>query len=99
MTSQEILSLAVFEALPGNEEAALATMQALIDTLVKHGYSRDILYRDSKKRREFVLLRYWKSEEARRAAMEDPEVLRCWAELSHQIRTLRVYESLDEAKL
>jgi len=99
MTSQEILSLAVFEALPGNEEAALATMHALITTLAKHGYSRDILYRDSKQRREFVLLRYWKSGEARLAAMEDPEVLRCWAELSHQIRTLRVYESLDEAKL
>jgi len=99
MTSQEILSLAVFEALPGNEEAALATMQALIDALAKHGYSRDLLYRDSKSQREYVLLRYWKSEEARRAAMEDPEVLRCWAELSHQIRTLRVYESLEQARL
>jgi len=99
MTAQEILSLAVFEALPGNEEAALATMNALIAALAKHGYSRDLLYRDSKGQREFVLLRYWKSEDARRAAMEDPEVLRCWAELSHQIRTLRVYENLEEAQL
>jgi quinol monooxygenase YgiN len=93
---EEILSLAIFEPLPGNDEAALATMRALITTLSKHGYSRDLLYRDAKSRREYILLRYWKSEEARRAAMEDPEVLRCWAELSQQIRTIKVYESLEE---
>jgi len=96
---KEILSLAIFEPLPGNEEAVLATMQALMAALAKHGYSRDLLYRDGKSKREYILLRYWKSEEARRAAQEDPEVLRCWAELSHEIRTIKVYESLEEAGL
>jgi heme-degrading monooxygenase HmoA len=93
---EQILSLAIFEPLPGNEEAALATMRALLAALSRHGYSRDLLYRDAKTGREYILLRYWKSEEARRAAMEDPEVLRCWAELSQEIRTIKVYESLEE---
>jgi quinol monooxygenase YgiN len=97
MMAEEILSLAIFEPLPGNDEAVAATMQALITALSKHGYSRDLLYRDAKSEREYILLRYWKSEEARRAALEDPEVLRCWAELAQQIRTIKVYESLEEA--
>ena len=96
---EEILSLAIFEPLPGSEEAVLATMRQLVAALAKHGYSRDLLYRDGKSKREYILVRYWKSEEARRAALEDPEVLRCWAELSHEIRTIKVYESLEEAGL
>jgi len=94
---KDILSLAIFEPLPGNEEAALATKRELMAALTKHGYSRDLLYRDSKSEREYILLRYWKSEEARQAALEDPEVLRCWAELSHEIRTIKVYENVEEA--
>ena len=94
--SQEILSVAIFEALPGHEEASLATMRALIAALSASEYSRDVLYRDAKSR-EYILLRHWKSEEARRAALEDPEVLRCWAKLAHEIRTLKIYETLEEA--
>jgi hypothetical protein len=43
-----------------------------------------------------VLLRYWNSEEARAAAQEDPEVLRCWARLGNEIQILKVYEKLEE---
>lgn len=96
--SQEILSIAIFQPLPGHKEAALATMRALIAALSSGGYSRDLLYRDAKSRDEYVLLRYWKSEEGRRAALEDPEVLRCWAKLSHEIRTVKIYETLEEAE-
>jgi quinol monooxygenase YgiN len=94
--ADEILSLAIFEPLPGNEEAAIATMRALMVALARNGYSRDLLYRDAKSQHEFILLRYWKSEESRKASLEDPEVLRYWAELSQQIRTIKVYESLEE---
>jgi quinol monooxygenase YgiN len=96
-TLHEILSIAIFQPLPGHEEASLATMQALIAALSAGGYSRDLLYRDAKSHDELVLLRYWKSEQARRAALEDPEVLRCWAKLSLEIRTVRIYETLEEA--
>lgn len=97
--TREIVSLAIFEVLPGNEEAALATMRQLVAALLKHDYSRDLLYRNANSPCEYVLLRYWKSEEARRAAMEDPDVLRCWAELSQEIRTIKVYENLETAGL
>jgi quinol monooxygenase YgiN len=96
-TLHEILSIAIFQPLPGHEEASLATMKALIAALSAGGYSRDLLYRDAKSHDELVLLRYWKSEEARRAALEDPEVLRCWAKLSLEIRTVKIYETLEEA--
>jgi hypothetical protein len=46
-----------------------------------------------------VLLRYWKSEEARRAAYEDPEVQRCWAKLGNEIRILKVFEVLEKVEL
>jgi quinol monooxygenase YgiN len=95
--SQEILSVAIFQPLPGHEEASLTTVRALIAALAAGEYSRDLLYRDAKSGDEYILLRYWKSEEARRAALEDPEVLRCWAKLAQEIRTVKVYETLEEA--
>jgi hypothetical protein len=92
--SQEILSVAIYEPLPGQEVASLATMRDLLRALSAGAYSRDILYRDGKS--QYILLRYWKSEEARRAAQEDPEVQRCWAKLAHEIRIVKVYETLGE---
>ncbi|MGA8154100.1 MAG: antibiotic biosynthesis monooxygenase [Terriglobales bacterium] len=94
--AEEILSIAIYEPLPGSETASLETIRELAAALSKGGYSRDLLYRDAKPSAEYVLLRYWRSEAARRAALEDPEVLRCWAKLAHEIRTVRVFETLDE---
>jgi quinol monooxygenase YgiN len=94
---EEILSVAIFQPLPGYEEAALSTMRALIAALAAGGFSRDVLYRDAKSGDEYILLRYWKSEAARRAALEDPEVLRCWAKLAQEIRTVKIYETLEDA--
>jgi quinol monooxygenase YgiN len=94
---QEILSIAIFQPLPGHEEASLTTMRSLIAALSAGGYSRDVLYHDAKSHDEYVLLRYWKSEAARRSALEDPEVLRCWAKLAQEIRTVKIYETLEEA--
>jgi len=31
--------------------------------------------------------------------LEDPEILRCWAKLSQEIRAVKVYETLEEAGL
>jgi hypothetical protein len=75
---REILSVAVSEPLPGREQDSLETMSLLLKVLSAAGFSRDFLYKDSS---QYVLLRYWKSEEARRTAYEDPEVQRCWAKL------------------
>jgi hypothetical protein len=95
--SQEILSIAIYEPVAGKEQDSLDTMKALMAALAAGGYSRDFLYRDTKIGKEYILLRYWTSEEKRRAALEDPEVLRCWAKLSHEIQTVKIYETLEEA--
>jgi hypothetical protein len=93
---EQILSVAIWEPLPGMEGASLATIRELIAILAAKGYSRDFLYRDGES--HYVLLRYWTSEQSRRAAQEDPEMLRCWARLGNEIQTVKVYETLREVK-
>ena len=90
--SQEILSVAVYEPLPGHEQDSLETIGLLLKILSSAGFSRDFLYRDGA---QYVLLRYWKSEEARRAAHEDPEVQRC----GNEIRIVKVFEVLENVEL
>ena len=91
---QEILSVAVWEPIPGMEAASLATLRELGSILVAKDYGRDLLYRDRES--HYVLLRYWKSEEARRTAQEDPDMLRCWSRLGNEIEIVKVYETLTE---
>jgi hypothetical protein len=91
----EILSIAIFEPLPESPEAALATVSDLGAALAKGGYSRDSVYQDVKSG-QYILLRYWRSEETRQAALEDSEVLRCWAKLAQEIRTVSVMETLEQ---
>ena len=93
----EVLSIAIFEPLPESQDVALDTVRELGAALTRGGYSRDLLYQDAKSR-QYVLLRYWRSEELRRAALEDPSVLRCWAKLANEIRTIRVMETLEEIR-
>jgi heme-degrading monooxygenase HmoA len=95
--SEEILSVAIFDALPGKEEAALSTLRDLREALSKGGYSRDRIYRDGN--RQYVVVRYWRSEEARRAALEDSEVLRSLAKLAQEIEIVKIHERLDEVDL
>jgi quinol monooxygenase YgiN len=93
----EILSVAIYEPVPDQEEASLATMRDLVGVLTERGYSRDELYRDGKG--QYVLFRWWTSEATRQAAHEDPDVLRCWAKLGNEIRVIKVYEKLEEVNL
>ena len=76
------------------EEASLATIRELNAIVLKKNYGRDLLYRGSDA--QYVLLRYWNSEQARSAAQEDPELLRCWSRLGNEIQILKVYEKLEE---
>lgn len=92
--AQEILSVAIWEPIPNHEPAALETFHELTSIVARKGYGRDFLYRDSDQ--HYVFLRYWKSEDSRRAALEDPDMLRCWAKLSNEIQIVKVYETLNE---
>jgi len=76
------------------EAASLATIRELNALVSRKGYGRDLLYRGGDF--HYLLLRYWNSEQARRTAQEDPEILRCWARLGNEIKILRVYEKLEE---
>ena len=95
--AQKILSLAIYEPVPDQEQASLATMRDLVAVLAARGYSQDTLYRDGAG--HYVLFRWWASEAMRQAAHEDAEVLRCWAKLGNEIRVIKVYETLDEVSL
>ena len=94
---QEILSVAVWEPIAEMEAASLKTLRELSSIVASKGYGRDLLYRD--RDHHYVFLRYWKSEEARRTAQEDPDMLRCWAKLGNEIRIVKVYETLTEVRL
>jgi heme-degrading monooxygenase HmoA len=94
---QEILSVAVWEPAPEMETAALETFRQLMSIVAAKGYGRDHLYRDRES--HYVFMRYWKSEEARRSALEDPEMQRCWARLGNQVQIIKVYETLAEVPL
>jgi hypothetical protein len=91
---QEILSVAVWEPVPEQEVASLETLRELSSIVAAKDYGHDHLYRD--REHHYVFLRYWKSAEARSAAQEDPDMLRCWARLGNQIHIVKVYEVLSE---
>ena len=90
----EILSVAVWEPAPEMEASALETFRELKSIVATKGYGRDLLYRD--REAHYVFLRYWNSEESRRAALEDPDMQRCWARLGNQVQIVKVYETLSE---
>jgi quinol monooxygenase YgiN len=91
---QEILSVAIWEPVPELEASALKTFQELMSIVAAKGYGRDLLFRDRES--HYVFLRYWKSEEARQAALEDPDMQRCWARLGNEVQIVKVYETLSE---
>ena len=89
--------MAVWEPMPDMEAASLATLRELSSIIAGKGYGRDLLYRDGES--HYVLLRHWKSEEARSTAQEDPDMLRCWARLGNEIKIVKVYETLTEVPM
>lgn len=95
---REILSMAIFEPLAGEEANAISTIREIMSALSSKGLSRDFLYRAGTESKEYVLFRYWKSDESRRTALEDPEILRGWAKLAHEVRILKVYESMMQVE-
>jgi hypothetical protein len=91
----EIFSIAIFETLEGHDAEALATLGELLSALAAKEYSRDSIHRQTSPPRHYVLLRHWRSEPDRRAALEDPELQKIWARLGNQISIVSVYETLE----
>lgn len=93
--ANEIVSLAILEALPGKEEELVAILREFYTLMHTKGYSRDSLHHDTTRPDRFIHLRYWKSEEARAEAQSDPEVHRYWQRLPELCTIPEVHEELE----
>ena len=94
--ADEILAMAILEALPGREQELLATLRELYTMMNAKGYCRDALHRDPEQPDRFLHLRYWTSAEMRADAQADPEVHRHWLKLPELCTIPTVYESLEK---
>ena len=94
--ADEILSMAILEALPGKEEELLNMLRELYTLMNAKGYCRDALHRDSAQPGRFLHLRHWKSSEMRAEAQVDPDVHRYWLKLPELCTIPTVYESLEK---
>jgi hypothetical protein len=92
---EEIVSLAIIEALPGKAEELVSMLRELYTLMHSKRYSRDTLRRDASHPDRFFHTRYWKSEETRVEAQHDPEVHRYWLRLPELCNIPVVYESLE----
>ena len=94
--ADEIVSLAVLEALPGKEEELVALLREFYNLMHAKGYSRDSLHRDLAQPGRLLHLRYWASPELRSEAQADPQVHRYWQKLPSLCTIPMVYESLEK---
>lgn len=92
---EEIVSLAILEALPGKDEELISVLRELYTLMQAKGYSRDSLRRDNSRPGRFFHTRHWKSEATRAEAQHDPEVHRYWLQLPELCTIPAVYESLE----
>jgi quinol monooxygenase YgiN len=93
--AEEIVSMAVLEALPGKEEKLLSTLREFYTMMHAKGYCRDTLHRDCSRPDRFLHTRHWTSAEMRAEAQADPAVHRYWLTLPEICNIPIVYESLE----
>jgi quinol monooxygenase YgiN len=93
--SEEVVSIAILEALPGKADELVAMLTELYSMMHAKGYCTDVLYRDSDRPDRLVHLRRWKSPALRSEAQIDPEVHRYWHQLPGLCTIPTVYENLE----
>jgi hypothetical protein len=93
--SEAIRSMAVLKAHPGMELELVALLREFYSMMYTKQYSRDILYRDSKQSDVYVHVRIWLSNEAREAAVHDPDVHRYWMKMPELGAITTIYEQLE----
>jgi quinol monooxygenase YgiN len=92
--SEELMSVAVLEPLPGKEEELVATLTEFYTMMHTKGYCTDALYRDGQEPDRLFHVRRWKSAETRSEAQTDPDVHRYWQMLPDLCTIPIVYEDL-----
>jgi quinol monooxygenase YgiN len=93
--SEEVVSIAILEALPGKEGDLVTMLREFYAMMHAKGYCTDVLYRDSDRPDRLVHERRWKSSALRAEAQIDPEVHRYWQQLPDLCTIPTVYENLD----
>lgn len=93
--SEQVVSVAILEALPGKEEELVAMLREFYTMMHSKEYCTDTLYRDGSRPERFVHLRRWKSPEMRGEAQIDPDVHRYWQQLPSLCIIPTVYENLE----
>ena len=93
--AEEIVSMAVLEALPGKEEELLSLLRELYTMMHAKGYCQDTLHRDAA-RPDRSARRLWTLAEMRSEAQAHPEVHRYWQLLPELCTIPIVYESLEK---
>ena len=94
--TSEIMALAIVDAFDGRSEECFNLLHEFYAALGRKRYSRDLLYRDQNNPRRFVNIRYWRSEDARNEAHEDPEIHQFWKRLSEIAKVTYVLEQLQD---
>ncbi len=85
----------MLEPLEGKTEETLAFLREFYSFMLQKGYSRDILFHDSKQTGYYIHMRIWKSPESRMEAQHDPEVHKFWLKLPEYCTIVRIYEELQ----
>ena len=92
---EQVVSVAVLEALPGKEEELVAMLREFYAMMHGKGYCTDVLYRDGDRKDRLFHLRRWSSAEHRAEAQIDPDVHRYWQRLPELCTIPTVYENLE----
>jgi len=93
--SEEVVSVAVLEALPGKEAELVDMLRELYTMMHSKGYCTDVLYCDADRPDRLFHVRRWKSAEMRSEAQIDPDVHRYWQRLPELCTIPTVYEDLE----
>ncbi len=90
-----IRSMAILKSHAGLEPELLAFLREFYSMMYTKQYSRDMLFQDAKQPGVFVHVRIWLSDEARAAAVQDPDVHHYWMKLPELGTITTIYEELE----
>lgn len=92
---ERIRSMAILKPHEGRAPELLAFLREFYTMMYTKQYSRDMLFQDAKQPGVFVHIRIWLSDEARAAAVQDPDVHRYWMKLPELGTITTIYEELE----
>lgn len=92
---EQVVSVAILEALPGKEEELAAVLREFYTMMHSKGYCTDTLYRDGDRPDRLIHVRRWQSTAMRGEAQIDPDVHRYWQQLPSLCTIPTVYENLE----